>query len=175
MMMSFMAMESRESYMHYYAKEIVRSWFVSATKYNREHGYANKLYIFSWSPEYATTGQGDYGVRLEYPILSTPHTLVGVDPCWADYPALDQLGTDVDVTAILDIAILDGGRLRYGIEIVHKHICSSKKRESLCAIPGLTVYELSAEWVLSQIRHTGSAGNIVPPARWPLVPLAPLS
>ena len=60
-------MSSKESYMHYYSKEILQDWLISAWKYNKSNGYENKLYIFEWEID---CSDSNYGIRLEYPILS---------------------------------------------------------------------------------------------------------
>jgi hypothetical protein len=162
---------AKESYMHHYAKLTVQEWLVSAWKFNLDHGYSNKLYIFDWK-----TDRRDNGIRVEYPILSKSKPsagdlILGVDTAWVDYPNLDKLAAGVKVEAVLDLAIIEDGRLKYGIEIVHKHLCTKGKREFLkqrCPkqrCPKVNVYELSAEWVLGQIMKS------VPPKKWPCIPI----
>lgn len=152
--------------MHYYAKHIIQEWFISAWKFNRQHGYSNRLFIFDWKID---CSDPNYGVRVEYPILSKlrpdgTKMILGIDTVWTEYPNLDKLANNVKVEVVLDIALVEDGRIKYGIEVVHKHLCSGKKREFLeqeCS--HVTVYEISAEWVLCQLRGP------VPPKRWPCV------
>lgn len=155
-----------ESYMHYYAKEVIQGWFISAWKFNRRNGYDNKLYIFDWKVD---CSDQNYGIRLEYPILSKirpdgSKMVLGIDTIWSTYPDLDNLGHGVKVEAVIDVVIIEDTKVKYGIEVVHKHICTKNKRlflkEQLSSVP---VYEISAEWVLGQIRGP------VPPKRWPCV------
>ena len=156
----------KESYMHHYAKLTVQEWLVSAWRFNLEHGYDNKLYVFDWK-----ANPRDNGIRLEYPILSKARTdegtlILGVDTAWIESPNLDKLAEGVKVEAVLDVAIIEDGRLKYGIEIVHKHLCTQSKRDFLKQrCPKVQVYELSAEWVLSQIMKP------VPPKKWPCFPI----
>lgn len=155
-----------ESYMHYYAKEIVQGWLVSAWKFNRKHSYDNKLYIFDWKIDCSDC---NYGVRLEYPILSKRRPdgtkmILGVSTIWDEYPDLDKLADDIKVEMVLDIAIVEEGALKYGLEIVHKHICSQRKRDFILEyLTKVPIYELSAEWVLNQLVGP------VPPKLWPCV------
>jgi hypothetical protein len=150
--------------MHYYAKEIIQDWLISAWKFNKKHGHRNTLSIFDWKID---CGDQNHGVRLEYPILSKlrpdgTKMILGVSTIWSkSYPDLDQLADGVKVEAVLDVAIIEDGAVKYGIEVVYKHLCPRRKRDFLNGIKGLQVYEVSAEWVLSQIRKP------VPPKQWP--------
>jgi len=153
-----------ESYMHYYAKEVLQQWLISAWKYNRQHKYSNKLYIFEWKID---CRDSNYGIRLEYPILSRRSEagtqVLGVNPVWVDYPDITKGDPDIKVEAVLDLAIVEDGHLKYGLEVVHKHVCPQSKRtfiqKHLCDVP---VYEISAEWILSQVKSD------VPPKMWPV-------
>lgn len=158
-------MRNTESHMHHYAKEVMRQWFVDRWRYNHEHHYPNTFSVFDWKIDHS---DGNHGVYLEYPVLlkSTGEHVLGVNPCWKSYPDLDNLADDVKVEAVLDLAIVEDGRLKYGIEIVHKHVCSARKRKFLKEkCPGVTVYEISAEWILSQLRDR------IPPKQLPLIPV----
>jgi hypothetical protein len=156
----------KESYMHYYAKIILEEWLVSAWNYNKKNGYDNKLYILEWKIDCSIS---NCGIRLEYPILSKlmadgSKTLLGVSHAWKNYPDLEKLADNVKVEAILDVAIIEDGSLKYGIEVVYKHICSKKKRDFLTLYQDqFKVYEISAEWVLGQLRDK------IPPKKLPLV------
>lgn len=159
--------KSNESYMHYYAKYTVQEWLISAWQYNRRHGYDNKLYIFDWK---ISCSDENHGIRLEYPILSkmAPNgnkILMGFPSLWVNYPDLDNLMEGVKIEAVLDLVIINDGRVKYGIEIVHKHVCGKAKRDFLKTLSqqSFKAYELSAEWVLSQIQGP------IPPKRWPCI------
>ena len=155
-----------ESYMHHYAKEIIQSWLISAWQFNRKNNYTNTLFIFEWKVD---CSDSNYGIRLEYPILSklrpdSTKMVLGVDTAWTSYPNLDKLTDGVKIESVLDLAIIEDGKVKYGIEVVHKHICSKRKRIFLKEhAPHIPVYEISAEWVLGQVRGP------IPPKRWPCV------
>lgn len=158
-------MQNTESYMHHYAKDVMRQWCIDRWKYNDQHRYPNTFCIFDWKIDHRDS---NHGVYLEYPILvkSNGNHVLGVNPCWKSYPDLNNLADDVKVEAILDLAIVEDGRLKYGIEIVHKHLCSARKRKFLKnRCPEVAVYEISAEWILSQLRDR------IPPKSLPLVPI----
>lgn len=155
-----------ESYMHYYAKEIIQEWLISAWKFNSKNSYTNTLFIFEWKVDHSDP---NYGVRLEYPILSKlkpdgTKMVLGVDTVWVSYPSLDKLANGVKIESVFDLAIIEDGKVKYGIEVVHKHLCSKKKRAFLKEhAPHIPVYEISAEWVLNQVLGP------IPPKRWPCV------
>jgi hypothetical protein len=158
-------MRSKESYMHFYAKKIIEEWLISAWKYNKKMQYNNKLYIFDWQID---CSDDNYGIRLEYPILSKTQKenkiILGAPSAWVRYPDIDKLADNVKVEAVIDLVIIEHGKVKYGIEVVHKHICSKTKRIFLKTyLPGLKVYEISAEWVLNQLV------SAVPPKKWPCI------
>ena len=161
-------MSSKESYMHFYAKKILEEWFISAWKYNKKMQYDNKLYIFDWEID---CSDANYGVRIEYPILSKTQgnnkILLGAPSVWIKYPDMDKLGDKVKVEAVLDLAIIENGKIKYGIEVVHKHVCSKNKRSFLKTyLPDLKVYEISAEWILNQLVSK------IPPKKWPCIAIS---
>lgn len=155
-----------ESYMHFYAKEIIQEWLISAWKFNRKHGYDNKLFIFDWKID---CSDPNYGIRLEYPILSKlrpdgTKMVLGIDTIWSEYPDTEKLAEGVRMEAVFDVVLIEEGHVKYGIEVVHKHVCSKEKRKFLKEeCKNIPVYEISAEWVLGQIKGP------VPPKRWPCV------
>jgi hypothetical protein len=158
-------MKNRESYMHYYAKEILQKWLISAWKYNDKNSYENKLYILEWLIDHK---EDNYGIRLEYPILvkKSGNHVMGVDHVWSIYPDLNKLSDDVKVEAVLDVAIIENGSLKYGLEVVHKHTCSQYKRDFLKRqCPTVKIYEISAEWILNQLNEP------IPPKILPLFSL----
>lgn len=141
----------KESYCHFYAKEILRSWLVQAYKRNDKMGYPNKFYIFEWEIDKRMT---DCGIKLEYPLLTSTLAngtteYLGLTT-WTKYPDLDKLSDNVRVEAVFDLVICENNRIKYIIEIVHKHICSQAKRDLLATLD-IPAYEISAEWILSQL------------------------
>jgi hypothetical protein len=152
--------------MHYYAKEVIQEWLISAWRFNQKHSYDNKLFIFDWK---INCCDPNYGIRLEYPILSKlrpdgTKMVLGTDTVWTEYPDFERLTEGIKVEAVLDVALIEDKRVKYGIEVVHKHVCSKRKRLFLKEeCKDMEVYEISAEWVLGQVRRP------VPPKRWPCV------
>lgn len=142
----------KESNAHYYAKETFKEWLDKTTVYNKKHGYKNVLSHLEWDGE----------VYLEYPIyskklVSGAKDIIGLYSCWTEYPTEDHVkASNLHMEASIDIVIGDKGKPRYGIEIVHKHLCSETKRKFLRSLKeqygiNFQVYEVSASWVLDQI------------------------
>ena len=65
------------------------------------------------------------------------------------YDELIEMGTPPQV--ILDVAVQHKGCITAGIEIVHKHGLTNKKREYLRQL-NCTTYVVPADWVLAQVR-----------------------
>lgn len=147
-----MTFRSRESNAHYYAKETFKDWLEKTWQYNREHGYKNVLSHLSWT---------DPDVYLEYPILSKEladgrEDLLGLRAVWSSYPTEEQMErAGLTVRCTVDLVVCSDGVPKYGIEIVHKHLCTESKREFLRGLKGygidFKVYEVSAQWVLDQM------------------------
>jgi hypothetical protein len=144
-------MYSRESNAHYYAKEIFKNWLEQTTQYNMKHGYKNVLSHLEW----------DGNVYLEYPIYSKKlqdgnKDILGLQCQWTQYPTEKHvIAGKLHMEASIDIVVCDKGKPKYGIEIVHKHLCSEAKREFLTSLKeqgiNFQVYEVSAAWVLEQM------------------------
>lgn len=169
---------SRESYAHYYAKEVVVGWLQS--KWDRlKDTYAKEITFghLSWKID----RRYGPGLKLEYPLLrSKSGAILGLSSEWSRYPDINRppksritesnttesLTTDShttespvvshttgspEVLVVFDIVISELGKPKYAIEIVHTHVCTEAKRRILEDLP-IEVYELSASWVMSQLR-----------------------
>lgn len=145
---------SVESYAHRYAKETVYNWFREKWERNHKEGYHNNYYMFDWV---ADETDRERGVRMEYPIISRRVAsgqveVYGVNPVWSDYPDLNKIqNMGRKIGAVLDIAICSEGRIKYGIEIVYKHRTPKSKIKFLQE-QGIRGYEISAMWVLNQVK-----------------------
>ena len=146
---------SQESYAHYYAKIILQEWLTKRWEFNQKNGYKNVFSVLEWD-------NPTPGIMLEYPILSSTlesgkKDILGLTSCWKEYPTLEQMNSNnLKIESTIDLVICEKGRVKYGIEIVHKHLCSAKKRAFLASLKDehgidFKVYEISAEWVLNQI------------------------
>lgn len=162
-----------ESYSHHYAKHVLREWLTKKwIKCSKTADRAN-FYIFDWNIDHR---DDNYGIYLEYPIVSspivvsdqsnTPSTPIthstpsqkeffGINATWKNYPDLSEKSlksNNLTVEAIIDLVICDNGKPKYGIEVVHKHICSAHKRKFLSQFePEFKVYEISSSWIMSQL------------------------
>jgi hypothetical protein len=143
-------MNYKESYAHYYSKHIMKSWFVQ--KYN-QHKPISNYFIFDWIAEFRDP---DKGIRLEYPIISREvkgkKDYFGLDPVWSGkYPDLDKVKDNGrTIEAVIDLVVISENKLKYGIEVVHKHPTPVSKILILKEIK-LPVYEISAKWIMSQL------------------------
>jgi len=142
-----------ESYAHHHSKEIVEQWI--RTKWSKMRELHHETITFgplSWK----INCMFGPGVKQEYPILKAKSgNLIGFGAEWTTYPDLDkdklaERGQKVEM--VLDLVISEEGKPKYGIEIVHTHACSKHKREAIKKLrPDFKVYELSANWVMSQL------------------------
>ncbi len=146
-----------ESYAHFYSKKIVKDWLIS--KWNKDTLIGN-FDTFEW---YAPFSDSDHGIRLEYPIVEFKSNYMGMDPAWSEYPDLEKVkDAGRNIASVIDLVILDKNKPKYGLEIVHKHECSRSKLITLAKLKQLynfEVYEISASWILDQIRRPASFGS----------------
>lgn len=147
-------MYHKESYAHHYAKKVVASWITRKWEAMRDSTHRKHMTFgpLSWKIN-CVFGPG---VKEEYPILKARSgALIGLSAQWSTYPdmsaeKLRERGQKIEM--VLDLVISEQGKPKYGIEIVHKHACSQAKREAIRELrPDFKVYELSAQWVLSQL------------------------
>ena len=146
---------SKESYAHYYSKDILMSWFKK--KYDPKKKSSN-LFIFDWETDFRDP---DKGIRLEYPIISREvkgeKEYIGMDPVWPrnQHPNLEKvIENGRQVEAVIDLVVISNGKVKYGLEVVYKHPCSVSKLLFLREMKkkyGFAVYEISAEWIMGQL------------------------
>lgn len=147
-----------ESYAHRYAKNIIKDWFIEKWNNNQAKGFPNNYYIFDWIADFRDPMRG---IRVEYPIISRKMEdgkveIFGIDPIWTEYPDLQKVSDNGRIiNAVLDVAVCSEGKLKYGIEIVYKHRTTAIKSKFLKQ-QGIKVYEISALWILNQIRCPAS-------------------
>lgn len=153
--------QNRESNMHYYAKHIFSEWLEKKWHAARDNGQTKAhLGVLEWGIDCR------YGsaVYQEYPLLKTDNgDVLGLIDWKGTYPDLSHDNLEklnLTLESVLDVAVCENGRLKYGIEIVYKHLCTEKKRKFLRSISQMKVYEVSAEWVLSQLH--GKLPTIIP-------------
>jgi hypothetical protein len=149
----------KESYAHYYAKEIVSTWIND--KWDRLKDSYNTEITFghlSWKID----RRYGSGVKLEYPVYKRAGAILGLSAEWATYPTANK---QLEPIMVFDIVISELGKPKYAIEIVHSHVCTESKRLSLKNMPTIEVYELAADWVLSQLK--GITPSCIPLVRIP--------
>jgi hypothetical protein len=152
-----------ESYAHLYSKQILKDWLIS--KWDEKELTGN-YDIFTWFSPFTDE---DRGIRLEYPIISRSISknteYYGMDPGWIEYPDLKKVvDSGRSISSVIDLVIMDHGKPKYGLEIVHKHECSRSKLITLAKLKleyGFDVYEISATWILDQIRRPSSLSSLV--------------
>ena len=146
-----------ESYAHFYSKKVVKDWLTS--KYDKDT-QVSSFDVFEWYSDYSDK---DHGIRLEYPIIEFKSNYLGMDPAWTEYPDLKKIkDAGRQVSCIIDLVILDKNKPKYGLEVVHKHECSRSKLITLAKlnqIYNFQVYEVSASWILDQIKRPKSFGT----------------
>ena len=133
--------QQRESYKHLYSKKVIAQWITEKLP-------TGKYFIFDW-----VNGQ----IREEYPIWSRKQNdqtdYFGINPVWETLPEHDQMiSRGFNLEAVIDLVIIDRERIKYGIEVVHTHPTPTSKCELLSNL-GITCYEVSADWVMNQIRR----------------------
>jgi hypothetical protein len=156
---------SVESYKHRYAKEVLAEWLQSTVDYGREKGYyPYRFDKATWVPKKDCPNRG---VFLEYPIVYRYLTdsdgnksieYLGVKPGWTELPDLEKLKEkDIQPCCILDVAVLGQDGICYGFEIEHRHATEQPKIDLLKklseTVKTFEVYEISADWVLEQVRR----------------------
>jgi hypothetical protein len=153
---------NKESLAHYYGKHAIRNWLIERVKEGN-----GKCYILNWHVHQAAESDVcKKGISLEYPIIRTLNgEVLGLLQTWNEYP---KEQTNLKIEAVIDVMVSHNGKPRYGIEVVHKHICDDRKRQLLAQLAvehNMTFYEISAEWVMNQLIDR------IPPV-WPLVKIS---
>ena len=166
--------DANESYLHYYAKEVLVQWLKSANGkfYSmRWHPFGQRIY--TEYPILLVDGKPTHGPDNECydeipskccncPVLYENLLLSSaVNPCCHRFARVDNIPSREEVLtsgyklgAIVDVAVIDEGRLKYIFEIVHTNPCSPMKRKLLvqyATIFNAIVYEVDSEYVLRQV------------------------
>ena len=122
--------EYKESFMHYYAKEVVYNWLINAEK---EADYC-KFAQFEW--------RKNYGVHKELKFYKTS------DPYYFEFP----LGNKGEIFFVPDITVFHKGTPGFIIEIVHTHFIEKGKIEKMINFfmgHTLTIYEIDAFYLMN--------------------------
>ena len=166
--------DRNESYIHYYAKEVLLQWLRSAN---------GRFYSMRWNPfgqriytEYPillVDGKPTHGPENECydeipskccscPILYENLLLTSaINPCSHRFVRLDNIPSRDEVIAsgfklgaVVDVVVIEGGRLKYLFEVVHTNPCSPMKRKLLLRYAtafNAVVYEVDSDYILRQI------------------------
>ena len=171
---SMSAKDSHESYLHYYAKQVLIQWLKAAN---------GRFFSLRWNP---------YGQRIydEYPLLldekgpthgidDVPFDEIpawictcpvvysdllltsAINPCRHHLQRPDNIPTRQEIMAyghkvgaIVDVAIVDEGRVKYIFEIVHTSGLTPMKKKLLCKYSeryNCTAYTVDVNYVLRQV------------------------
>jgi len=148
-----------ESYAHRCAKQVLAEWFRSRCRNNLKYGNKNQYHIFDWD---VRCNDPNLGVYEEYPILTrkiagSDREYLGVKPVWCQIPdTTKELKNNLKIATVIDVVICDNDQVKYGLEVVYKHPCEDAKIKLLKKLHhqyGIKVYEISAIWILDQIRR----------------------
>jgi hypothetical protein len=152
--------QDSESYKHSYAKMTVCRWL--RIKENYFEGFVGQEFKENGAPYDViaiTNRMGKKtGVFEEYPL-----TMEFGSKSWDDISYfgfnvpkyIDIIRKGMTPVAILDIGIIHGGHIAYGVEIVHKHDVTEDKIKRIQAfrekhkVP-TKIFVVDAEWVLCQ-------------------------
>lgn len=177
---------AEESYKHYYAKQVLQSWLLAAKgRFFSLRWSAKGQRIYQEYPLLLVNGQATHGLYDECfdeipsklcdcPVLYRNLLLSSaLNPCEHRFSRSDNIPSRIELLelkcklgAIVDLAICDGGRLKYIFELVHTNPCSPMKRKLLLNYAqrfDAVVYEVDADYVLRQVCS---------PERWRGVKLA---
>ena len=141
-----------ESYKHYYAKEVLKSWLSSdILNYNKNE------FIFNFSENIYNNNC----IELEYPIYKNDsmnsikynwNMLLG-DGKTPLNPTYEELKKQrIYPVAIVDLVILDNNKPKYYIEVFHKHKTTNEKIQKLKDLGITELYEIEADYILNQIK-----------------------
>jgi hypothetical protein len=183
--------DAHESYLHYYAKQVLIQWLKAANgKFFslRWNPYGQRIYdeypiildennLPTHGPEEVSFDEIPQHWVCSCPVVYRDLLLrSAVNPCRHRLSRSDHIPTRHEVMAygfklgaIVDVVIVDSGRLKYLFEIVHTSGLTPMKRSLLCKYNAryqAVTYEVDCQYVL---RHFCS------PARWAGVKVLPNS
>jgi hypothetical protein len=163
-----------ESYIHYYAKQVLMQW-LRASK--------GKFFSMRWNP-YGDQIYDEYPIILvdnkpthgpydevwaqipskicTCPVVYSDLLLTSaINPCRHHLTRDDNIPSREEsivygfkVGAVVDVAVVDEGRLKYIFEIVHTNPVSPMKRKLLLAYAAkfdAVIYEVDSDYVLRQV------------------------
>jgi hypothetical protein len=166
-----------ESYTHLFAKRLLADWLRKCS-YSVRMDTDDDYRLIALEPIRALVPATDIlcGVYEEYPICLTTGGPTTLHKPWIDgkIPTYEELIAQNQPPAyILDIAVLNMGQVKYGIEVVHRHEVPGTKIAGLQIathdIP-FELYRVSAEWILNHCRPPFSLTmqRLIPGPRRPL-------
>jgi len=141
-----------ESYLHYYSKNVLKSWFqgdkLKETKHIfNEFTYTENLY-------------NNDNIIFEYCIVKN-NEYNSIDYSWSDLlgdgintinPTYQELkNQDINVIAVVDIVIMDKGKPKYFLEVMNKSPVSSIKLKKLKKLGMKNLYEIDANYIMRQV------------------------
>ena len=140
-----------ESYLHYYSKNVLKSWFkgdkLKETKYifneftYTENEFNNENILF----EYAIVKNNEYD-SINYAWTD----LLG-DGVSSYNPTYQELRKkDINVIAVIDIVIMDKGKPKYFLEVMNTNPVSSIKLKKLKMLNMKNLYQIDASWIMKQ-------------------------
>ena len=140
-----------ESYLHYYSKNVLKSWFkgnpLNETKYifnefdYKENEYNNDNIIF----EYCIVKDNQYN-SIDY---SWSEMLGdGIESINPTYEELKE--KNINVIAVIDMVILDNNKPKYFFEVKNTNPVSSIKLEKLKRLKMKNLYEIDANYIMRQ-------------------------
>jgi len=171
---------SSESYIHYYAKQVLIQWLIqSKGKFFSLTWEAELNQIYDEYPLILIDGKPAHGPRNEVwsqapskictcPLLYSNRLLTSViNPCSHHLARKDNIPSREEamiyghkVGAIVDVAIIDENRVKYIFEVVHTNPVSPMKRKLLlnyASAYNSVIYEVDSDYILRQVCY---------PSRW---------
>lgn len=149
-----MSFNHKESYIHLYAKEVLKKWLdTECDKKTRTH-----FNLFRYEPDRIS------GVFLEYPIVkkddynSLDYSFDILEPDIVEMPSYNDCINKYDVKplSMIDLVIIDKNKPKYLIEICHSSPVSEYKIKLLKSLGVTNLIEIQALEILKQIKKPSS-------------------
>jgi len=140
-----------ESYLHYYSKNVLKSWF--------EGDALNETkYIFN-EFSYKENEYNDDNILFEYCIVKDSN-YDSINYSWTDLlgdgietinPTYEQLKKlNVNVISVVDMVVMDNNKPKYFFEVKNTNPVSSTKLERLKRLNMKNLYEIDANYIMRQ-------------------------